>query len=170
MATTTNNGWTIPAATDLVKNGYSAIDVLGQAIDTSVGQGLLAWQSYTPTLSGGWAAVNGTFDARYLIIGKTVHVSFQFTVGSSTTKGTTFNFNVPVPATARALGSSHGLVRFNQAADYFGVCNLTSTTNVRVSTFVTTTSILSAGAVTSTTPTSWSTGHQIQCNLTYEMA
>jgi hypothetical protein len=37
MPTTTNNGWTIPADTDLVKNGALAIRTLGNAIDTTLG-------------------------------------------------------------------------------------------------------------------------------------
>jgi hypothetical protein len=37
MPTTANNGWTIPADTDLVKDGASAIRTLGNAIDTTLG-------------------------------------------------------------------------------------------------------------------------------------
>lgn len=37
MPTTTNNGWTTPADTDLVKNGALAIRTLGNAIDTTLG-------------------------------------------------------------------------------------------------------------------------------------
>ena len=37
MPTTTNNGWDIPADTDLVKNGALAIRTLGQDIDTTLG-------------------------------------------------------------------------------------------------------------------------------------
>jgi hypothetical protein len=37
MPTTTNNGWTIPADTDLVKDGAAAIRTLGNAIDTTLG-------------------------------------------------------------------------------------------------------------------------------------
>ena len=37
MPTTTNNGWTTPADTDLVKNGASAIRTLGNNIDSTLG-------------------------------------------------------------------------------------------------------------------------------------
>lgn len=37
MPTTTNNGWDIPADTDLVKDGALAIRTLGQDIDTTLG-------------------------------------------------------------------------------------------------------------------------------------
>jgi hypothetical protein len=45
MPTTTNNGWTIPANTDLVKDGAAAIRTLGQAIDTTLGV-------YSPSTAG----------------------------------------------------------------------------------------------------------------------
>jgi len=38
MATTTNNGWTTPNDTDLVRNGASAIRSLGSAIDSALGK------------------------------------------------------------------------------------------------------------------------------------
>jgi hypothetical protein len=54
MPNTTNNNWSIPADTDLVKNGASAIRTLGQAIDTTLGvyapSGMT--QLGTATLSG----------------------------------------------------------------------------------------------------------------------
>jgi hypothetical protein len=38
MATTTpNNGWPVPTSTDLVKNGATAIEALGDAIDATLG-------------------------------------------------------------------------------------------------------------------------------------
>ena len=85
MATTTNNGWVTPDNTAYVKDGASAIRSLGQSIDTSVGKGLLAWQTWAPVLSGGWANGNGVWNARYAQIGKTVHVAAFFTLGTTTT-------------------------------------------------------------------------------------
>ena len=39
MATTTPNfGWTVPTSTDLVKNGATAIEALGDAIDASIAE------------------------------------------------------------------------------------------------------------------------------------
>jgi hypothetical protein len=39
MATTTPNfGWTVPTSTDLVKDGATAIETLGDAVDASLGQ------------------------------------------------------------------------------------------------------------------------------------
>jgi hypothetical protein len=86
MATTSNNGWTIPSDTDLVRDGALAIRTLGNGIDTSFGKWLTTW---TPTISGtGWAIGNGTITGRYHKIGDTVHYYIRFEIGSTTTKGT----------------------------------------------------------------------------------
>jgi hypothetical protein len=83
MATTTNNGWTTPDDTDLVKDGALAIRDLGQEIDTSVGTGLLAWTAFTPTWTG-LTVGNGTYNnSQYVIIGKTAHVAIEFVFGST---------------------------------------------------------------------------------------
>jgi hypothetical protein len=45
MGTTTNNGWTYPESTDLVKDGATAIQTLADDIDTTLGV-------YAPSSSG----------------------------------------------------------------------------------------------------------------------
>jgi hypothetical protein len=45
MGTTTNNGWTYPESTDLVKDGATAIQTLADDIDTTLGV-------YAPSTSG----------------------------------------------------------------------------------------------------------------------
>lgn len=167
MAATTNNAWPIPVSTDYVKNGYAAIDDLGNAIDTSVGTGLLAWTSWAPTLSGGWSAGNGTFDAKYCKIGKTVHVSFQFTLGSTTTKGTSFTTTLPV--TGRVGNGSTAPVRLVRSATYYGIVTAGTTTAV-ITALNSATSTVSSAAVSSTVPGTWATGDSITFTVTYEAA
>ena len=90
MPTTTNNGWDIPADTDLVKNGALAIRTLGQDIDTTLGvySAGSAWTSFTPTLyQGGSVAITGNA-SEYLQSGKTMFVLFKFEANAS---GTTNN-------------------------------------------------------------------------------
>ncbi|NCX55763.1 MAG: hypothetical protein EBW87_00980 [Burkholderiaceae bacterium] len=48
MPTTTNNGWTTPADTDLVRNGAAAIRTAINGIDTTIGK--VAFQSFSPTI------------------------------------------------------------------------------------------------------------------------
>jgi hypothetical protein len=69
MPTTTNNGWTIPADTDLVKNGASAIRTLGNAIDTTLGvyagAGLVKLNTQTFTTASSISFPNNTFTSTY---------------------------------------------------------------------------------------------------------
>lgn len=72
MPTTTNNGWTIPADTDLVKDGAAAIRTLGNAIDTTLGvyspaaAGLVFINSTTIGSSVSSVSLpNGTFTSTY---------------------------------------------------------------------------------------------------------
>ena len=86
MSTTSNNGWTIPADTDLVRNGALAIRTLGNGIDSTIG----AWKTtWTPAVQGtGWAKGNGTTTGRYKQISDVVFFELQFVMGSTTTFGT----------------------------------------------------------------------------------
>jgi len=100
MATTTPNfGWTVPTSTDLVKDGATAIETLGDAIDASLGG---AWTSYTPTWTGqitNPVINNGTIDAKYKQIGKTVYLRIDIAMGSTTTYGSgDWRLTLPVEA------------------------------------------------------------------------
>lgn len=101
MPTTTNNGWTIPADTDLVRNGASAIRTLGSAIDTSLGK--VAYTSFTPSITGtgsGWnLGTSSTSTGRYVQIGNTVFVDGTITLGTSPSAGANaFAIALPVNA------------------------------------------------------------------------
>ena len=69
MATTTNNGWTTPDDTALVKDGASAIRTLGTAIDTTLGvyqaPGLVKISATTFSASSGVSFAASTFSATY---------------------------------------------------------------------------------------------------------
>jgi len=170
MATTTNNGWETPDDTDLVKDGALAIRTLGSDIDTSVGTGLLAWQSYAPTAGGGWANGNGTYTANYCQIGKTVHVRLKFTVGSTTTKGTDMRFSLPVTASTGAYNThSLGTVTVGGTQYIIGVRG-ESTTQFRVLVLVASGTYLQASNVTSTVPGAWATGDTVEFTITYQAA
>lgn len=171
MATTTNNGWTIPASTDYVKDGYAAIDTLGQAIDTSTGKGLIAWQSWSPTLSGGWANGNGVWSNNvYCQLGKIVIVRGSFIVGSTTTKGT--NLLVSLPVTAKNAAA----VPLDQGASVaylsgsIGTFYPSTTTTARCLAFDASSTYLSTTQISATVPKAWATGDSITFTLTYEAA
>lgn len=58
-----------------------------------------AWTSWTPTFTN-WALGNGTINARYKQIGKTVFFRIKFTLGSTTTKSGTLFLGLPVTASS----------------------------------------------------------------------
>ena len=167
MATTTNNGWTTPNDSDPFRDGASAIRTLGNNIDTSVGTGLLAWTSWAPTLSGGWANGNGTWSAYYAQIGKTVHVQMQFTIGSTTTKGTGLTCTLPVTAKRANRQPNNPMARIASGI-YNLMAEFASTTTF--TTYYDTGTNGAAGTITSTTPATWATNDTIQYSFTYEAA
>lgn len=171
MATTTNNGWTTPDDSDPFKNGASAIRTLGSAIDTSTGKGLIAWQSYTPTLSG-ITIGNGTLDFKYCQIGKTVHVKGQITLGSTSSVTTTLDIGVPVNHTGYTLGYTLGNVSFTNNTVYnqgmmVSVANAASFRAVVGNASGTYVGITDLSA---TVPFTWGNTHKIFVTFTYQAA
>lgn len=168
MATTTNNGWETPDDTDLVKDGALAMRTLGQDIDTSVGTGLLAWQSWAPTLGAGWANGNGTWSAYYCKIGKTVFVQASFVIGSTTTKGNGLTISLPLTAARAAFQSFLAMSSSHNAGIMQGFIETTTTcTLVGINAAGT---YASRSAITSTIPVTWATGNSIQVAFSYEVA
>ena len=173
MATVTPiNSWPVPESTDLVKDGAVAIESLGDAIDASVGSGLLAWQSWAPTLGGGWLNGNGTWTATYCQIGKTVHIRAAFTVGSTTTKGTNMTISLPVTAAwSSTVSNCYSAIGGTQ---YALLARLESTTSTRIlaqnagSTYLTVTQVIGTGA--GAIPAAWSTSDSIAYQITYQAA
>ena len=83
MATTTPNyGWPVPTSTDLVKNGATAIEALGDAIDATVfglpSGGLTKIKTYTPSAVASLSLDANTFSTTY------DHYYFTFYVTAST--------------------------------------------------------------------------------------
>jgi hypothetical protein len=92
MATTTPNyGWTVPTSTDLVKDGATAIETLGDAIDASMntalgtkkaGMVLLNTTSFSAVAS---QSVNDVFSATYQNYRIVLNISSQNTAGNAIT-------------------------------------------------------------------------------------
>ena len=175
MATTTNNGWTTPNDTDLLKDGALAIRTLGNGIDTSTGKGLIAWQNYTPTIGGaGWALGNATNTGLYCQIGKTVHFAIRVVFGSTSTYGAGRpTLSLPVTATSAAGNfdfltdvayfDASATVRNHGTADF-------STTNVDLFVWNSAGTYVAANGVTNTVPFTWTTTDVIYVSGTYEAA
>lgn len=101
--TTTNNGWTYPTSTDYVKDGATAIQTLATGIDTSTGTGLLAWTTYTPTVTPGGGAITSYVlnRATYAKLGKIVHINISITITNNGTGTGAINMTLPASANAK---------------------------------------------------------------------
>jgi hypothetical protein len=169
MATTTpNNAWPVPTSTDYVKDGATAIETLGDAIDTSVGQGLLAWQTWSPVLSGGWLNGNGTWTARYARLGNLVFFNGLFVLGTTTTKGTNMICTLPVTCqNTNVLYNIDGLLIAGGTS-----FQLTAAGNTGVSMTLfpinTAGTYASRSTITTTVPGTWVTGDSVRFSGYYE--
>ena len=173
MATTTNNGWATPDDSDPFKQGASAIRTLGSAIDTSTGKGLIAWQSYTPTLSGLTLGTGGTRVFSFCQIGKTVHVRGVITLGTGFSfSGGVLDISVPVNWTGYILGHTLGNVTFTNNSSYFLGTNICvgNVSYMRVVAGNATGTYVGISDINATQPFTWATGHKILLTFTYEAA
>jgi hypothetical protein len=173
MATTTNNGWATPDDTAFVYQGAQAMRTLGNAIDTSTGKGLIAWQSFAPTLSGGWLNGNGTWTASYAQLGKIVFVRAKFTVGSTTTRGTTLTISLPVTAAANqvsVVSTTSGFCTAGGVNTNLLWGNMSSTTTVTMFAQSAASAYLTRASITATVPATWATSDDFVYNLVYEAA
>lgn len=128
-----------------------------------------AWQSWAPTLSGGWLNGNGTWVARYAQSGKTVFVQGFFTLGTTTTKGTNLNCSLPVSAAVSAGQPSAVFgIAAGQQTQLLGYFSNTSTLTIRAINVSAT--YAAPAAVTATVPATWVTNDYFTFNFSYEAA
>jgi len=113
-----------------------------------------AWVAYTPTLVGAVLG-NGSLDCAYQQTGKTVQVRFKFTLGSTSSIGTSPGFSLPVAslsdATLVATYGDYGTNTYSGAAinGYF---------------------YAATGYLDASSPFTWTTGDSIAATGTYEAA
>ena len=165
MPTTTNNGWTTPADTDLVRQGANAIRTLAGGIDTTVG----AWTAWTPTIgqeggTGAWALGNGTIVARYQRIADVVNFELKFALGNTSTKGTGgITFSLPISANSAVDPNFGSGTFFDDSATNFYPVMWKISSNI-VKPFIISTTLSS---ITSTVPVVPTTNDYIVVNGSY---
>jgi len=176
MATTTPNfGWTVPTSTDLVKDGATAIETLGDAIDASLSSlntGVAgAWISFTPTFTN-FTIGNGTVAAAYKQYGKLVVVRGSVTLGSTSSMGTGITISHPVTGRTAMGGLSPGFATivdtgtttFSALTAYNSTTVCTLYINNVASTYPT------LASTTATVPMTWTTNDQFIWLYYYEAA
>ena len=168
--TTPNNLWPVPVSTDLVKDGAVAIESLGEAIDASVGTGLLAWTAYTPTFNGVTIG-NGTTSFWYNKIGKTVFVKGKFTLGSTSAITGVVTASLPFAArTNIVIYQNLGTCAFfNNSSMFFGQMFFNSNL-VQLQALSTSAATGSGIQVSATVPFTWANTHSFTLECTYEAA
>ena len=177
MATTTpNNSWPVPTSTDYVKDGATAIESLGDAIDSSVGNGLKAWVAYTPTLSG-LTLGNGTLSFVYCQIGKTVLVRGIATLGTTSSMTGPLDIGIPVNSTGYSTTgmSPVGNATFWSGSVPIGFGTLTSVGSAsafRILAINASGTYTTVADISSTVPFAWSSpsGKFVACSFTYQAA
>lgn len=162
--TTFANGNTLPAS-DL-NDVTGTLNLLYPGTSST-----LAWDTWAPVLSVGWANGNGVWTAKYVQIGKTVIAQGYFVVGTTTTKGTGMTISLPV--TAANLNSINGVAHagtsstsgFSQMHVFTNSASVvTMFANNSAGTF------LASGSVNATAPITWATGSVLSFVLIYEAA
>lgn len=131
-----------------------------------------AWQTWTPTLTN-FTLGNGTLDAKYIQIGKTVFGRFVFTLGSTSTMSTDPNFTLPIAAAA-GLGADTSTFSghiLDAGVNRFPLLAFLSTgTNVGLFVHNTAGTYAAQSAITSTVPMTWGTADKLCVCFTYEAA
>jgi len=163
---TANDSLNLPSHSTQHANANDAIEAIESYLLNGTGAG---WQSYTPTLSGGWANGNGTWDAQYTQLGKTVFWRGLFTVGSTTTKGSIMVLSLPVTAeTSNVINAAGYLV--TGSTRYVAAVSYDSTTTLKVGTSVASATYTTFNDITATTPFTWATGNVVMLSGTYQAA
>jgi hypothetical protein len=130
-----------------------------------------AWQTWAPTLSGGWTnGTTGVWTAKYVQIGKTVIATGYFVAGNGL-KGTNLNVSLPVTAANanNINGSAYCSVSLGSTIKPLMVY-IGSTTTFSLLALGSAATYVDANQVTASAPLTWATGSIISFTLTYEAA
>ena len=113
MGTTTNNGWTYPESTDLVKDGATAIQTLADDIDTTLGV-------YAPSTSGltliNTTSFSGVSSQAVTSFASSTYKNYRIIVRWTQTANATLSFRVRSATTDYSGGEYNNAVFFARSA------------------------------------------------------
>lgn len=129
------------------------------------------WLSFIPTLSGGFALGNATYDAKYARAGRTIFFYANISTGSSSSYGSGCNMAIPVAARATLTGM---FIATATSGFYSIPClaTLSTTTTLLLNAMAvdTTNDNVYERSITTTVPFTWAAGSRIIVSGTYEAA
>jgi hypothetical protein len=130
--------------------------------DATLGKLGAAWTTWSPSWTN-LTVGNGTTNATYIQIGKTVIARLTFTLGTTSSISGAVSVAVPVAANGDALGSCimTDAGTQNYTGEYWAPYPFTHATNSTYS-FI--------SFITATAPFTWTTGDSIIINMVYEAA
>jgi len=139
-------------------------------IDTGITD--TAWVSWTPTFTN-FTLGNGTVDAKYKQIGKTVFFRVRIVLGSTSSMGTSPYFTNPVTSIDYA-DISHplgfGMIVNNGISNYQGLFRFVSTATIGIAHTQVLGSLIISTPVTATSPHTWKDSDRIVLEGFYEAA
>lgn len=152
--------------------GSATSGIKNASLGTEAGGLGAAWQAWTPTLTN-ITNTNGTLNCVYIQIGKTVHFSFKFTLGSSSAVGTDPQFTLPTTplsttyafATRPTIGNAQF---YDSGSGYIGYVVLFAAATAQFQAVTTGNPTGSFATVTATAPFTWATADILQAIGTYE--
>lgn len=132
------------------------------------------WQAWTPTWTN-LTVGNGTLDAKYAQIGKTVHFRLKLTFGSTTSIGGSVDLTAPTNYNAGYnLRHQMGMLSIedNGTASYYGFVrtrDVLSTNRLQLGVYRVDATYASINSLSSTVPMTWTTSDQLMLVGSYEM-
>lgn len=131
-----------------------------------------AWTAYTPTIGGtGWALGNGTFEARYARIGRTIILHIRCIFGTTSTFGTgALTFTLPTPPTpATLVWHGHSICSDVGTGFAYGFCQIAGGVLSPWAFFVSGARV-GGSQVTNTQPHTWAATDHVTMEIVYEAA
>jgi len=149
--------------------------ITNSQLSTTTGEPGGSWQSWTPSYAN-LTVGNGSVVARYMQVGKTVHVRYSLTWGSTTTFTASSNISISPPVPISTNYTSFSTVGVSQYFDtsssliYTSTVTFESTSSMRP--FVTIVDAVHArlGQVNNSAPMTWATGDVFSFYCSYEAA
>jgi hypothetical protein len=195
---TTNFGWVMPVAADLVTNLPAQFDTFGQAVDTSMSElkggttgqflaktsatnmdftwtTIASWTNYTPTATG-WTIGNGVItNTKYAQIGKIVFVVVNFNFGTTSSVTSQIRVSLPVNSVANGTPILSSTCKMSDASASqtftgFVVQNAGNNTSVDLLVQRASGTYVDQVNVNSTIPMTWTTSDSFSLAFSYEVA